>query len=207
MNNSGSPPPRPRGRPRGFDREAALDTAMRLFWTRGYEATSVSDLAAAMGINPPSLYAAFGDKRRLFEAAVARYEAGPGGYGRPALADPALSTAEAVRALLEGAAIAFTRPGEPAGCMVVLAATACGPAAAPVAADLAARRAATEAAIRARIARGIAAGDLPAGTDAAAVAGLVAATLYGLTVKARDGTTPEDLRGVVAAFMRGWPAG
>src|SRR5258708_36834513 len=72
--------PRPRGRPRGFDREAALEAAMRLFWSRGYEATSVSDLVAVMGITPPTLYGAFRDKKRLFLEAGGRYQTGPGWF-------------------------------------------------------------------------------------------------------------------------------
>src|SRR5688500_20409695 len=68
-------PRKPRGRPRSFDREAALDAAMEVFWRKGYEASSISDLTDAMGINPPSLYAAFGDKERLFMAAIERYSA------------------------------------------------------------------------------------------------------------------------------------
>ena len=74
------PASRPRGRPRAFDRDAALDRAMHLFWRKGYESTSVSDLTEAMGIAPPSLYAAFGDKKRLFLEAVDRYQAGPGSF-------------------------------------------------------------------------------------------------------------------------------
>src|SRR5436853_5495947 len=99
--------PRPRGRPRGFDRETALETAMRLFWSRGYEATSVSDLVAAMGITPPSLYGAFGDKKRLFMEAVDRYQAGPGCFAYKALIEE--PTAErAIRRLMMDALNSFT---------------------------------------------------------------------------------------------------
>ena len=80
--NKAELPSRPRGRPRAFDRDDALDRAMHLFWRRGYEATSVSDLTESMGITPPSLYAAFGDKKRLFLEAVDRYQAGPGSFAR-----------------------------------------------------------------------------------------------------------------------------
>src|SRR6202008_2517958 len=65
---------RPRGRPRSFDRDQALERAMHVFWRQGYEATSVTDLTRAMRINPPSLYAAFGDKERLYLEALGRYQ-------------------------------------------------------------------------------------------------------------------------------------
>src|SRR5579872_5138058 len=94
--------PRPRGRPREFDREVALDTAMRLFWERGYEATSISDLTRAMGITPPALYSAFGDKKRLFLESVERYQQIAGCFAQKALTEE--PTAErAVRSLLLGA--------------------------------------------------------------------------------------------------------
>src|SRR5712692_5869572 len=74
MRRANGKPAMPRGRPREFDREAALERAIDVFWRHGYEATSVSDLTAAMGVNPPSLYAAFGDKEKLFLEAVERYQ-------------------------------------------------------------------------------------------------------------------------------------
>ena len=64
-----------RGRPRAFDMDKALDAALDLFWRKGYEGTSIADLTKAMGINPPSLYAAFGGKETLFHQALDRYEA------------------------------------------------------------------------------------------------------------------------------------
>src|SRR5581483_8596039 len=119
--NKSEAPARPRGRPRAFDREAALDRAMFLFWRRGYEATSVSDLTGEMGITPPSLYAAFGDKKQLFLEAVDRYQAGPGSFAQRALAEP---TAEAaMRRLLMDTVDSFCNPKLPRGCMVVLSAT------------------------------------------------------------------------------------
>jgi AcrR family transcriptional regulator len=177
---------------------------MRLFWMRGYEATSVGDLAEALGIHPPSLYAAFGDKRCLFAEVVARYEAGPGGYGAALLSDHALATREAVGRLLHDAAAAFTRPCDPHGCLVVLAATNCGAETEDVAADLAARRRRTEAAIRARVERGQAVGDVAPDVDAGALAGLVAATLFGMSVKARDGAPRAELDAMVERLMAMW---
>ncbi len=123
MNNL-TRPRRPRGRPREFDRDQALECAMRLFWSRGYESTSISDLTRAMHITPPALYGAFGDKKKLFLEAVERYSEGPGCFARKALTEEA--TAErAMRRLLLGAVGTFTNRKNPRGCLVVLGATNC----------------------------------------------------------------------------------
>src|SRR5580658_9068261 len=90
------------GRPREFDTDAALEKAMRLFWMKSYEGTSVADLTAALGISRPSLYAAFGDKQSLFRAALERYAAGPAHYVTAALGKP--TAREVAEQLLRGAA-------------------------------------------------------------------------------------------------------
>jgi AcrR family transcriptional regulator len=197
-------PSRPRGRPRGFDRDEALERAMRLFWSRGYEATSVAELTDAMGINPPTLYAFFGDKKRLFLETAERYQAGPGGFAARALSEE--PTAErAIRRLLMEAADRFSDPDTPKGCMMVAAATNCRAEADDIFSALAEERLGAEAAIRARIAAGRAAGELPPRTDVGALAGLVAATLFGLAVKARDGASRAPLRKIATQAMRAWP--
>ncbi len=111
-------PSRPRGRPRSFDRDAALDQAMRLFWRHGYEATSISELALAMNINAPSLYAAFGDKQALFLETIQRYQNGTGSFAARALQESPTAEA-AVRRTLMDAARELTNPAMPPGCMVV----------------------------------------------------------------------------------------
>jgi AcrR family transcriptional regulator len=197
-------PPRPRGRPRGFDRDEALEQAMRLFWSRGYEATSVADLTEAMGINPPTLYSFFGDKKRLFLETAELYQEGPGCFAVAALREE--PTAErAIRRLLVEAADRFSAPDQPKGCMMVCAATNCRPESDDVYAALAEQRLGAEAAIRARIAAGRAAGELPPRTDIDALAGLIAATLFGLAVKARDGASRARLRKIAGEAMRAWP--
>jgi AcrR family transcriptional regulator len=195
---------KPRGRPRSFDRDEALERAMRVFWKQGYEATSVDDLTAAMEITPPSLYGAFGDKKQLFLEAVARYEAGPGCFAEKALREEA--TAErAMRRLLTEAVRSFSNPDTPKGCMVVLAATNCGVESADVMNALAERRRMAERAVRARIAAGSAAGELSPDADVDALAGLVIATLYGLAICARDGASSVALHKVVAQAIAVWP--
>jgi len=198
-------PSRPRGRPRGFDRDDALDRAMHLFWERGYEATSVSELTEAMGITPPSLYSFFGDKKRLFLEAVDRYQSGPGCFALKALTEE--TTAERfVRRLLSEAVISFSNPREPKGCLVVLGATNCAVESSDVFTALADRRRAAEAVVRKRIAAGQAAGELAEGTDIDALAGLVTATLYGLAIKARDGKSRASLGKIVDQMMQRWPS-
>jgi AcrR family transcriptional regulator len=197
-------PPRPRGRPRGFDRDEALESAMRLFWSRGYEATSISDLTEAMGINPPTLYAFFGDKKRLFLETAERYQAGPGCFAVTALREE--PTAErAIRRLLTEAADRFTDPKLPKGCMMVAAATNCREESDDIFAALAKQRQGAEAAIRARIAAGRKAGELPPQTDVDALAGLMATTLLGMATKARDGAPRARLRKIAAQAMQAWP--
>lgn len=195
---------RPRGRPRAFDRDEALDAAMRLFWRHGYDATSVSALTEAMGLTPPQLYAAFGDKRRLFEEAVREYVAQGGAFAAAALGRP--SAREAIEALLRSAARELTAPGRPAGCLCVLGAVNCAPASAGVEANLRRHRAASEAAIRARIEAGLGTGEVPAGTDAAALARFYTGVFQGMSFQARDGATQSDLEQVAEFAMAAWPS-
>ncbi len=203
MNNTLTQP-KPRGRPRGFDREAALEAAMRLFWSRGYEATSISDLVAAMGITPPSLYGAFGDKKHLFLEALDRYQAGPGCFAYKALTEE--PTAEhAMLRLMMDAVKSFTDPRNPRGCMVILAATNRAPESDDVIEALASRRRAAQGVLRQRIAMGRAAGEFAPGADIDALAGLVTATLSGLAILARDGASRASLRRIVDQVMLAWP--
>ncbi|RKS04836.1 TetR family transcriptional regulator [Nocardiopsis sp. Huas11] len=192
------------GRPRGFDRDAALERAMLLFWERGYETVSIRDLTEAMGITAPSLYAAFTDKRTLFEEAVEAYAHRYGGYIEEAV--EAGSTARlAVRRLLEQAAVQHTLPDRPPGCLILNGAADRTPASEAVAANLRARRARTAALIEARIRADVACGALPPETDAHALATFSAGVWQGLSRLARDGHGRQDLESVVATAMRAWP--
>jgi AcrR family transcriptional regulator len=203
MNNV-TAPPRRRGRPRGFDRDEALECAMRLFWSRGYEATSINDLTRAMRITPPALYSAFGDKKRLFLEAVGSYEQGAGCFARKALMEE--PTAElAVRRLLVDAVRSFTDRKNPKGCLIVLGATNCATESTDIFEALAERRRTAENAVRTRIATGQKAGELSDNADLDALTGMVTATLYGLAIKARDGAPRARLRTIVEQLMMMWP--
>ena len=173
------------GRPRGFNQQAALEAALKLFWLRSYEGTSIADLTDAMGISRPSLYAAFGDKEQLFRAVLARYVAGPGSYIGRALEQP--QAADAIRTLLLDAAAAFTSPEHPPGCLVVHGALASGDEGATARDLLLGQRLTWQTAIRARLERGVADGDMPAGANPIAMAEYVMTVLNGMAVQALAG--------------------
>lgn len=193
----------PKGRPREFDVDEALDRALRVFWRRGYEGTTLPDLTRAMGINRPSLYAAFGSKEELFRKALDRYVEGPAAYVREALNEP---TARAVAEQLLGGAIDLvTDRRNPRGCLIVQGALACGETAESVRRELAARRVAGEVAVRQRFERARADGDLPAEADAADLARYVVTVMRGIAVQAAGGASCEDLRRVAELALRAWP--
>ena len=191
-------PARKPGRPLSFDREAALHSAMLLFWRHGYEATSLTDLTAAMGIGPPSLYAAFGDKKSLFRAAVQRYVSGP--VTSASLIATAPSARAAARSLLQAAAVGFTGADTPPGCLLATGAISCSAAAADVQGELAAIRRDIEAALQGRLA----ADGLP---QAEALAAHVMAVIQGMSTLARDGASRDRLMAVAEIALAGWPDG
>ncbi len=197
--------PKPRGRPLSFDRDTALEQAMHVFWERGYEAASIADLTSAMGITPPSLYTAFGDKEKLFLEAIERYALGPGSAGPRALAEEPTARGAIERWLLESAD-ELTRPCHPKGCMVVMAATNCSVAAERVQTALTKRRAAAIAAIKMRIQNGIDDGELPPETDAKALSNFYSAVYQGMSMQAKDGATRANLIATVETAMQAWPA-
>ncbi|MEE1827066.1 TetR/AcrR family transcriptional regulator [Streptomyces sp. BE20] len=191
-----------RGRPRAFDREAALEQALRLFWERGYEVTSVADLTAVMGIRPPSLYAAFGDKRALFDEVVARYRESHGAYSARALAEEPTARAGVARMLREAAAEA-TDPDHPWGCLLISSTVNCT--SPEVVEAVRALRNANVRALESLIRADVAAGHEPAGADPAALAQFTATVVQGMSQRARDGATRAELERVAADAMRVWP--
>src|SRR3954463_13199827 len=162
----------PRGRPREFDAEKALDAALLLFWQRGYEGTSLAELSEKMGINMPSLYAAFGSKELLFRKALDRYVERPASYLPKALKEP--TARQVVEKLLFGAIEMVVHRGHPDGCLLVQGALASGPDADAVRNELSERRAKAEMAIRRRFELAIKQGDLPRRVNAANLARYVA---------------------------------
>ncbi|AOK61455.1 TetR/AcrR family transcriptional regulator [Burkholderia ubonensis] len=179
------------GRPREFDRDLALKRAMIVFWRRGYEGTSMSDLVETLGIASARIYAAFGSKEALFREAVALYEKGDGGF-----ADRALDEADvriAIERMLREAVAAYTKRGQPHGCMVVSAATNCAPENEGVMEWLAEHRRARTQSIVERLQRALEQGQLKPATDVKALADFYATQLHGISVQSRDGVTKERL--------------
>ncbi|MBP2266357.1 AcrR family transcriptional regulator [Pseudarthrobacter sp. PvP004] len=181
----------PGGRKRGFDDQVALQTAMELFWRQGYEGTSIADLTKALGINPPSLYAAFGSKRDLFEKTLDRYMCERSVQLEDAMAQP--TAHEAVLDLLTGRVRVFTSPGQPAGCMTVQAGLSSGEPHHEIVDLLAAAREEIRQTVLDRLDKALADGDLPAGTNCTALARYVMAAIYGLSVEAASGAPREEL--------------
>ena len=194
----------PSGRTRQFDVDEALDRALEVFWARGYEGATLPELTRAMGINRPSLYAAFGNKEELFRKALERYLTGPQSFVGEALKQP---TARGVTEALFSGFIRMQRGRDRArGCLVVQGALACGEEAEPVRRELARLRQAAVTAFRERFERAVQDGDLPKGTDCAGLARYVATVLNGLAVQAASGATEKDLRLVSARAMQAWPS-
>lgn len=194
-----------RGRPLSFDREKALEQAMHVFWERGYEAASIADLTQAMGITPPSLYTAFGDKEKLFLEAIERYALGPGSAGPRALREEPTAR-RAIERWLRESAEELTRSCHPKGCMVVMAATNCSVAAEHVQTALTRRRAAAIADIHRRIQSGIDTGELPPDTNAEALGNFYSTIYQGMSMQAKDGASRASLMATVDTAMRAWPA-
>lgn len=177
------------GRPRAFDVDEALDAAVEVFWRHGFAGASLSELTAAMGVNKPSVYGAFGDKAQLFQAALRRYIERNMGYVTDALERP--TARECAQTFLVGNALAVTTPGRPAGCLSVQAATM--PDESGEYAVLAQNRAAVQGLFADRFRRAIAEDDLPAGEDPDELATFLITLSSGFAIRAADGTPRESL--------------
>jgi AcrR family transcriptional regulator len=193
----------PAGRPRSFDVNEALDRAMELFWERGYEGTSLADLTEAMGINRPSLYAAFGNKESLFRRTLAHYVVGPGGHLQRALEAP--TSREVVERIWIGSHATVSQQDRPRGCLLVQSVLACGSEADPLRKEVAGMRAAGETLIEQRLKRAVAEGDLPPDASAADLARFVTTVNYGLAIQAASGVSAKALRRVAQIALAAWP--
>ncbi len=172
---------------------------MEVFWRKGYDDASLGDLTTAMGINPPSLYAAFGDKEALYVEALRHY------LDEKACRETFWADVPTARAAVEGLLLhsAKTLPGASAGCMLVM--SGLNTSSSKVRKAAIACRANAESILKKRIERGIREGELPAGTDAGALAKFYETVLQGLSIQAADGASPKSLQAVVANAMRAWP--
>jgi len=191
------------GRPRTFDKNQALDRALEVFWRQGYEGASICDLTAAMGINPPSLYAAFGNKESLFRQALDRYVEIQGANMREALAVP--KARDAIAALLYGYARSLTDKSNPTGCLIVQGISGVAEHAQCIRDMLNAKRAAGEKDVRERLKRAKAEGELPENADPAALARYVSTVSQGMAVQAAGGASRKELERVADMALRAWP--
>ena len=193
-----------RGRPREFCVDGALAAALRVFWRKGYEGASLTDLTAEMGITRPSLYAAFGNKESLFRKALDLYEREKLDYVHTALEAP---TARGVaERLLHGALAMQTSPGELRGCLGVIASVSCGDAAQTIRDEVIRRRASSDAALLQRLERAKAEGDLPPHVDVYGLSRFLYALLNGMAVQASSGATHDELERMVETSLQLWPS-
>ena len=193
-----------RGRPKTFDRETALEAAMLLFWDRGFEQTSVDELAAAMGIRTSSLYSSFGDKEALFLAAVAHYQAGKG-----SIYDIAVNKGKTAKAaftnLFKLAAVEMTRNNQPRGCMLAVALPTCSPKYDKLQKELHLLRPLSEVIWVTRLQAAVRAKEIPASTNVHLLATFFRTTLLGMSLQARAGASRETLMKIGKLALKTWP--
>lgn len=203
MSNTGTPEyaPKIKGRPRGFDRNQALISALDVFWRRGYEPASVSELCAAMGINPPSLYAAFGNKAKLFLEAVDFYERTYWDAACERL-EAAPDVHKAVKAFFQEAASILLSPQAPCGCLVVLAAINVSPDSAEVSEAIKVLRQEGKNLFFRRLMRAVKEGQLPSSTDVKSLSSALKTMLEGMSIQARDGLTQSEMTKLAAHAVR-----
>jgi AcrR family transcriptional regulator len=194
-----------RGRPRNFDKQEALSRAMDVFWEKGYEGASMAELTAAMGINAPSLYAAFGSKENLFREALSLYVSTEGEeLLKPVLEAP--TAYSAIERLLMESARVYTRKSRPSGCLVVLSALQGGSATDAVRGELSVKRMQNVGDLAKLLARGVQAGEIARAADLKAIARFYITVQQGMSIQARDGASRAALEAVARAALAAWPA-
>jgi AcrR family transcriptional regulator len=192
-----------KGRPREFCVDQALAAALRVFWSKGYEGASLTELTGAMGITRPSLYAAFGNKEALFRKALDLYEREKLAFMGEAL--EAATSRQVAERLLRGALEMQTSECEPRGCLRVISSVACGSEAESIRAEVIARRTSSHQALLERFQRAKAEGDLPGHVEAEGLANYLAAILQGMAVQASAGASARQLETLVETSLAMWP--
>ena len=194
---------RTRGRPRQFGREQGLAKAMRVFWSLGYEATSMADLRAALGITQASIYAAYGSKEEMFREVVDLYQRTEG-ITTPRALNADLQAREAIHTMLQDAVDAFTAPGAPGGCLIVLGTINCSVGNKAIQEHMSSLRRETVRSIQDRLRRGQREGDVPRNAPVFELAAYYGTVLHGLSIQARDGASRRILTHVVDCAMGVW---
>jgi AcrR family transcriptional regulator len=188
------------GRPIGFDKNGALEAAMLLFWERGYEGTSMADLTQAMGLNPSSIYAAFGDKHALFQLAVKRYVEMRAQYAGKALEEPTLE--KVVRALFDSTVEFLTTPGHPPTCMTLAGAVGCSLDASPARDLMTEIRKQNQVALRQRLLKARKSGELSKEIDLDDYTRYLSTIIAGLSIQAANGSTKAELNRTAQMALR-----
>ncbi len=196
-------PAKPRGRPLAFNQEEALDKALKVFWSRGYEGASMTELTETLGINKPSIYAAFGNKEALFRKALAKYIAGPAAFVGTAMHEP--TAHQAVETLLMQAVNFFSDKSTPNGCMIVQGALTCGQSSLAIQQELIAYRGNFEDTLTKRFELAKVQGELAAKVNTKQLAKYIATVHQGMSVQATSGATREELIAIVVMALKSWP--
>jgi len=192
-----------RGRPRVFDMDEALDKALAIFWERGYEGASLAELTETLGINKPSLYAAFGNKEELFKKSLSKYTSGPVAFVKDVINEPtAFKVAER---FLFNAAEFLTSTDHPKGCMIVQAALSSGESSDMVKGLLIQYRYAYEHQLAVRFEKAQIDGDLPRDANPKTLAKYLATLHQGMSVQATSGTTKDELLEIAELALKSWP--
>lgn len=194
-----------RGRPKVFDREAALDKALTLFWTHGYEGTSLADLVAATGAKAPTLYAEFVNKEGLFRAAMERYVEKFSAWREAALGDDQLPVDRAIEAYFRATAACFTVRDSPGGCFFICTSTALSAASAEIATMLQQQHQSQEHVLKDFLLARQQRGELSASVNIPALSRYLSCMLQGMSVRAREGVERDDLESIIDTLMAMWP--
>jgi len=191
-----------RGRPRVFDMDEALEKALKIFWARGYEGTSIAELTETLGVNKPSLYAAFGNKEELFYKALLRYASGPVAFVNDVLKEP--TARKVAETFLFRAAEFLTDPQHPKGCMIVQGALSSGESAELVRNILIKFRKSYEDQLAERFTKAISDGDLSSKANSKCLAKYLATIHQGMSVQATSGATKDELLDVANIALKAW---
>jgi AcrR family transcriptional regulator len=196
-------PGKPRGRPLAFNQDDALEKALQIFWSRGYEGASMAELADALGINKPSIYATFGNKEALFRKALAKYLAGPAAFIGEAMKEP--TAHQVVKKFLLLAVDFFSDRSTPNGCMIVQAALTGGQGSSAIQQELITYRKSLEASFNERFELAKSQGDLPQHVNTKQLAKYIATIHQGMSVQATSGATKDELLAIIEIALSNWP--
>lgn len=194
-----------RGRPKVFDREAALDKAMTLFWQYGYEATSLSDLVEATGAKAPTLYAEFVNKEGLFRAVLDHYISRFASKNEACLFCEEQTLIEALRNYFTAVATCFTSKDTPAGCFMINTSAALAASSKEIAKTIKSRHAVQEQTLSQFLQLRQARGEIPAEKNVAELALFLGCILQGMSISAREGASFETLMQITETTLRLWP--